>query len=156
MDRVKQSRNRLPASLVAFAMVTLLSFCRADAPASQPVMENAGIQKAAEDPGIQQAVGVLATEENVIQQVVGKQSKPLKTRPGLLQVLAGSKPKGDQNHQHNNMPKSNSKGLLDVLFSKDSKSVGKSGSSNGTRNSAASGKTDWEVRFRSQESSVLT
>lgn len=147
MDRVKQSRNRLPASLVAFAMVTLLSFCRADAPASQPVMENAGIQKAAEDPGIQHAVGVLATEENVIQQVVGKQSKPLKTRPGLLQVLAGSKPKGDQNHQHNNMPKSNSKGLLDVLFSKDSKSVGKSGSSNGTRNSAASGKTAGKSGF---------
>lgn len=129
MDRVKQRRKRIPASLVAFAMVTLLSFCRADAPDSKPVLDNAGIQQTAEDAGIQQAVGVLAPQENVIQQVVGKQSKPRKTRPGLLQVLAGSKPKGDANHQHENMSKSDSKGLLDVLFSKDSKSVAKKSSS---------------------------
>jgi hypothetical protein len=151
MDRVKQSRKRLPASLVAFAMVTLLSFCRADAPNSAPVVENGGIQQAAEgagiqqtaqDAGIQQAVGVLAPQENVIQQVVGKQPKPRRTRPGLLQVLAGSKPKGDANHQHENMSKSESKGLLDVLFSKDSKSVAKkSSSSNGATKSRTTGKT---------------
>ena len=151
MDRVKQSRKLIPASLVAFAMVTLLSFCRADAPDSKPVVENAGIQQAAEkvgipqtaeDAGIQQAIGVLAPEENVIQQVVGKQPKSRKTRPGLLQVLAGSKPKGDANHQHENMSKTESKGLLDVLFSKDSKSVAKeSSSSNGTQRSRTSGRT---------------
>ncbi|HBV63457.1 MAG TPA: hypothetical protein DEF45_10590 [Rhodopirellula sp.] len=142
MDRVKQSRKRLPASLVAFAMVTLLSYCRADAPDSDQVLENAVIQKNAIELGVQRAVGGLNSEENVIQQVVGKQLESRKTRPGLFQVLAGSEPRGDSNHQHENMAQSESKGLLDVLFSKNSKSVAKkSSSSNGTQKPRTTGKT---------------
>ncbi len=129
MDRVKQSRKLLTVSLVAFAMVTLHSFCRADAPGSQLLVENAGIPRSAKDAGIQQAVGVFTPEQNVIQQVVGKQAAPRKTRPGLLQVLAGSTPMGNANHQHENMTKGDSKGLLDLLFSKDSKPVAKKKSS---------------------------
>ena len=142
MDRVNKSRKLLPVSLVAFAMVTLLSFCRADAPGSQPVVENGGIQQTADDACIQQAVGVFAPEQHAIRQVVGKQVQPRKTRPGLLEVLAGSKPKGNANHQHQNMPESDSKGLLDVLFNKDSKTVAKkSSSSKGTPKSRTTGKT---------------
>lgn len=145
MDRVNQSRKLLPVSLLAFAMVTLLSVCQADVPDSKPLVENVGIEENSEkttrDAGIQQAVGVLAPEEDMIQQVVGKQSKPRKTRPGLLQVLAGSKPKGDANHQHENMSKGDSKGLLDVLFNKESKTAAKSsGSSKGSRGSGVAAK----------------
>lgn len=142
MDRVKQSRKRLPASLVAFTMVTLISYSRADAPHSGQVLDHAGIQKTASNEGIQRAVGVLNSQEHAIQQVVGKQVDSRKTRPGLLQVLTGSEPKGDANHQHENMSKSESKGLLDVLFSKNSTSVAKkSSSSKATQKPGTNGKT---------------
>ena len=121
MDRVNQSRKLFPASLVAVATLTLLSFSRADAPSTQPEVGETGIQ---------QAVGVSTPQDGLIQQVVGKEPKPRKTRPGLLQVLVGSKSKGDANHQHDNMSKEDSKGLLDVLFSKGSKSVTTKNSSN--------------------------
>ncbi len=133
MDRVNHSRKLFPASLVAVATLTLLSFSRADAPSNQPEVGETGIQ---------QAVGVSTPQDGVIQQVVGKQPKPRKTRPGLLQVLTGSKPKGDADHQHDNMPKEDSKGLLDVLFSKDSKSVtGKNSSTKVAPKSRVTGKS---------------
>ncbi len=64
-------------------------------------------------PEVQLAVGQGGQQSHPIQQVAGQQ-----TRPGLLQVLAGTSSKGNENHQHQNMSKTPSKGLLDTLFSR--------------------------------------
>ena len=157
MVRVNHSRKLLPASLVAIATLTLLSFCRADAPSTVPVVANAGTQQTAKNAGVQQAVGVIAPQDSVIQQVVGKQPKPRKTRPGLLQVLAGSKPRGDANHQHENMAKGDSKGLLDVLFSNGSKSVAKkSSSSKGTQKPRSTGNANTAGKNADQSKSGMS
>lgn len=130
MDRVKISRNLFSASLMALAAVTFLSLCRADAPNTQPGVRSPAVHKVVKGQSIQQALGVSNSQHGVIQQVAGKQPKPRTTRPGLLEVLTGSKPKGDANHQHKNMPNGDSKGLLGVLFSADSKSAAEKDRSN--------------------------
>jgi len=114
MDRVNPSTVFKPAFFTLPALLVIASLCQADDP---------GTQRVAEKSGIQQAVGVVESEPGVIRQVVGKQPQPRRTRPGLLEVLAGSKPKGDTHHHHENMPKGESQGLLDVLFNSDSKAV---------------------------------
>ncbi|MDE0863780.1 MAG: hypothetical protein OSA98_08330 [Rubripirellula sp.] len=114
MDRVNHSTVLKPAFFAIPALLFIVSLCQADVPRTQRDPANSGIQ---------QAVGVGGSETGVIQQVVGKQPKPRKARPGLLEVLTGSKDKGDQNHQHENMPKHESRGLLNVLFNSDSKSA---------------------------------
>ncbi len=67
-------------------------------------------------PDVQHAVGQTSDDSGAIQQVVGKQPKTVHGRPGLLQVLAGSRSKGNPNHHHQNMPQNEPKGLFDGLF----------------------------------------
>lgn len=147
MDRVKKVRKIIPASLVAIATLTVISFSRADDPDVRPALD---IIENSEQTGIQQAVGVSNSQSGMVQQVVGKQPKSRNPRPGLLEVLAGAKPKGSENHEHPNMPKEKSKGLLDVLFNKsvtpgktegssknDASPAKPAGRSNGKVNSAA-------------------
>lgn len=79
-----------------------------------------------EAPDISQAIALESDESGTIQQVVGKQVSPTKTRPGLLQVLAGSRSEGDRDHGHENMPKQPTKGLLGTLFDGQSNALNKS------------------------------
>ena len=98
MDRVNRSMVFPPALIAVTAALLIVSLVQADSPV------------------VQQAVGRGSDESQVIQQVVGKQPQLRQTRPGLLEVLAGSKPKGSVDHRHKNMSKGESKGLLDALF----------------------------------------
>ncbi len=100
MDRV--NRSLLIASTLLAIPVALLM-----APLSQ-----------GKSPEVQVAVGQEVKQNNVIRQVAGQQTSDRQTRPGLLQVLAGASSKGSENHQHQNMSKTPSKGLLDTLFSR--------------------------------------
>ena len=107
MDRVKNGRKIIPASLVAIATLTLISFSRADDTNVRPASD---IIENSEQTRIQQAVGVSNSQSGVVQQVVGKQTKPRNPRPGLLEVLAGAKPKGSENHEHPEYAQGKSKG----------------------------------------------
>ena len=60
-------------------------------------------------PDVQLAVGQGGDDVNAIEQVVGKQPNTPRTRPGLFQVISGSKSPGNPNHQHENMPKNQPK-----------------------------------------------
>ena len=78
MDRVNRSFlvvATLIAIPTAFAMTTLTS---------------------GEAPYVSQAIALESDESSTIQQVVGKQVNTTKTRPGLLQVLSGSRSEGDR------------------------------------------------------------
>lgn len=71
-----------------------------------------------QSPQVQLAVGQAGTPQTqVIRQVAGRQTSQQQTRPGLLQVLAGVSSKGSENHSHQNMAKTQSKGLFGTLFS---------------------------------------
>ncbi len=74
----------------------------------------------AQSPEVRLAVGQGNESPQAIRQVAGRQSDKNQTRPGLLQVLAGTRSKGSENHQHQNMSRTPSKGLLDTLFSRSS------------------------------------
>jgi hypothetical protein len=108
MDRVNRSFlvvATLIAIPTAFAMTTLTS---------------------GEAPYVSQAIALESDESSTIQQVAGKQVNTIKTRPGLLQVLSGSRTEGDRDHGHENMPKQRTKGLLGTLFNGQSNASSKS------------------------------
>ena len=71
-----------------------------------------------QSPEVQVAAGQQVEQNHVIRQVAGQQPSDRQTRPGLLQVLAGAASKGSENHQHQNMSKTPSTGLLNTLFSR--------------------------------------
>ncbi len=74
-------------------------------------------------PEVQTAVGQAGDDAGAVQQVVGKQPLPRKSRPGLFQVITGSQPEGDRHHHHQNMPANEPKGLLDGLFEDSGRST---------------------------------
>lgn len=129
MDRVNRSKIFNPALIAITAVFLTVSVSHA------------------EGSGVQLAVGHGGDESGAIQQVAGKQPKSRQTRPGLLQVLTGAQPKGSTNHQHQNMPKGDSKGLLDVLFNGSNSKTSKSNSSQ-----AKSSRSNQAARSRSMNS----
>ena len=113
MDRVNRRflfYSMLTAVPMVLVMATLSTGTAPDAPSGE-------IQFAlayGEDDGPNAA--------GAVQPVVGKQIESRTTRPGLFQVLSGSKPSGSRNHRHQNMSSSRPKGLLEVLFDGSSSS----------------------------------
>lgn len=107
MDRAGR-RFFIASSLIAVPMVLLMaSLSIGDSPASDlGAVEHAIPQPTADE----------ATHSSPIQQVAGTQIESRKTRPGLLQVLAGSAPSGDKKHRHKNMGNTESRGLLNTFF----------------------------------------
>lgn len=79
-------------------------------------------------PEVRTAIAHDVDDSGAVQQVVGKQPLPRKSRPGLLQVLTGSQPAGDRQHHHQNMPSEGPKGLLDGLFEDSSRSTNRNSS----------------------------
>ncbi len=69
-----------------------------------------------DSPEVSQAIALHSDGAGAIQQVVGKELESRQTRPGLLQVITGSRTQGSRDHRHENMPQAQPKGLLDTLF----------------------------------------
>ena len=104
-----------PSSAIALAMLMMASSVPASAQERGSVHERGSVQHATTKHTNQRA-----ESKSSIQQVAGKQIKTQQTRPGLLQVLAGTQERGDRNHQHKNM-NNQSRGLLDGLFGGNSR-----------------------------------
>lgn len=107
--------------------------------------------------GAQQTVGRADRQAHSVRQVAGTQpverkSSDHQTKPGLLQVLIGSSNKGSENHQHQNMSTSQSRGLFSSLFSRSSGGSGQHSrqthsaqhaQSSPTSNAAQTSNPDW-------------
>ncbi len=87
---------------------------------------------------VQYAVPNLTEQESAepaIRQVAGNQIVQRNTRPGLLEVIAGSRTTGSPNHRHKNMSNNQSRGLLDSLFGSGNSSSSSSQSNLGSTRS---------------------
>ena len=105
MERVNRTLLTNPKIFAFFAMLLMQATLLESAVRGQVATAH-GV---AESPKILQVAGSQARSE-----ASGGGEK----RPGLLQVLAGGAKKGSADHRHQNMGNSNSKGLLNTLFSK--------------------------------------
>ncbi|MEM1069803.1 MAG: hypothetical protein AAGI63_12960, partial [Planctomycetota bacterium] len=81
-------------------------------------------------PQVDQAIALDTQDSGAIQQVAGKEVSTRKTRPGLLQVLAGSREEGDRDHRHENMTQKPSRGLLNAVLNGNRNSGNRSQASN--------------------------
>jgi len=117
MDRANQrflvasGLTAIPLALLMVSLTTGTPPQDAPGPASDQTVAPAVLHQSEIDP-----------ETGEIQQVVGKQISSPKTRPGLLQVIAGSRSPGDRDHRHRNMRSDESRGLFDGLFGSDTRS----------------------------------
>ena len=84
-------------------------------------------------PDVALAVGQDVDSAGKVEPVVGKQPSSRRTRPGLFQVVTGSRQSGSRDHSHRNMPQQQPKGLLDAFFDRSG-----SGNSNGQSQNRAS------------------
>ncbi len=138
MDRVNR-RFFVASKFIAVPMVLLMASLTTGTSPSPDLgaVQHAVPQLSADEAGSQEP-----TKASPIQQVAAKQTQSSNTRPGLLEVITGVKPAGNQNHQHKNMSSNKSRGLLDGIF----------GSGSGSRNTHANHNHKPSVRTPSKQS----